>query len=168
MQETTSLWECSSTLERKTLPQTFICRACFFFFFFLPPPFFFSYLLFISLQLKALARSTQSLEKTLVGRGVRLQEVIARSQAEKKKKKDCAGHQGLQGGSSTDWECCGAAGSCNFHSRTYLPDWGYYWVRTLDPTDHTTGKKRHLHNFYLVCLIFFFICSLVTSKWQIT
>lgn len=31
MQETTSLWECSSTLERKTLPQTFICRACLFF-----------------------------------------------------------------------------------------------------------------------------------------
>lgn len=86
MQETTSLWECSSTLERKTLPQTFICRACFFFFFF-SPPLFFSYLLFISLQLKALARSTQSLEKTLVGRGVRLQEVIARSQAEKKKKR---------------------------------------------------------------------------------
>lgn len=34
---------------------------------------------------------------------------------------------------------------------------GLTGVRTLDPTGHATGgKKRHFHNFYLVCLVFFF------------
>lgn len=146
MQETTSLWECSSTLERKTLPQTFICRASFFFFFFLA--FCFPYLLFISLQLEALARSTQSLEKTLAGRGVRLQEVIARSQTE--------GKNGLcrslqpAAGIQRRARCC----SCVLHLPVlHMAGWGPFWAQALDATDPTTGEKKgHFLNYGLVHL----------------
>lgn len=47
--------------------------------------YFFPYLLFNSLQLEIFARSTQNLEKRLMGRDVGLQEVIARFQTERER-----------------------------------------------------------------------------------
>lgn len=110
MQETTSLWECSSTLERKTLPQTFICRACFFLF-----PLIFPYLLFISLQLEAFARSTQSLEKGWLGEQLGCGRSLP-DPRQREKKLACADGCSLRGGSSAEAENFGAAGACNFQS----------------------------------------------------
>lgn len=146
MQETTSLWECSSTLERKTLPQTFIYRACFF-----SPPFF-PYLLFISLQLETFARSTQSAEKRLVGRAVSLQEVIARSQT-KRKNLACADLCSLQGGSNTEGVSIGAARASNFKllARLRVLLGSEPWI----PQAILHKGKGHFCNFYLICLVGF-------------
>lgn len=155
MQETTSLWECSSTLERKTPPQTFICRACF------PspsPPPFFPYLLLISLQLEAFARSTQSLEKRLLGRAVRLQEVIARSQTEKKEQWLVQIRVVCKGAPAQRERALGQLELATSRPRVACQAEGLTGVRTLDPTACSTGgKKGHFHNLYLVCLVLFFL-----------
>lgn len=62
---------------------------------------------------------------------------------------ECAGHHGLQGGSSTESAVVQQGPATFSHTLTCQAE-GLTGVRTLDPRDHTTGQKGHLHIFWYI------------------
>lgn len=156
MQETTSLWECSSTLERKTLPQTFICRACF------PPPSIFSLPSFNLLTARSICQvNTEPGEKAA---GESSQVAGGHCQIPDRDKKEnwlvqirvvCKGAPAQRQRALGQLEL---ATSC---PRVACQAEGLTGVRTLGPTGCTTGgNKGHFHNLYLVRLVLFFLMQL--------